>query len=614
MPLLNACPPESRRPRPLPIHPAVPFGTYHLARPQWIGIKRLMAGLAGTLLLSGPAGQVSAAEPVSIRITGLSEPLEKNVRAMLTMGRQTADDRKEAIDLAAARAPDEIRTALQPFGYYRPKISASLTRQKNIWSAEYRVAPGPPLHVSRVDVKLDGEATQEPEMRVLVDKFPIRPGDVLDHLRYEQGRDAIQELATEMGFFDARLTRREVRVDLRSYQAQITLHLDSGRRYRFGDLSFSQTPLDPELLERFARFKPGEPYRASAVLAMQKSLLNSGYFTQADIVPQPEDAKDGRLPVNVALDMVPRNRIDLGGGYGTDTGPRLSVGYRNRYLNSLGHTFQASAKLSLIWNQIDAIYAIPLSDPEKDQLAFTTKLGLEDTVAGRAKVIRGGIRHGTTRWDLREILSMDYLRETFNTGEGNQTTDLLIPSANYTWLSSDDAIYPRNGARVDANLAGSIEGLGSQLSFARFRVYTKGVYSFNDENRLIARGQLGEMLTNDFDRMPITERFYAGGAPTVRGYRLFEISPVNAYGQRTGGRHLVVGSLEYDRALFGDWGIAAFSDVGYVGNDFNGPISTGVGVGARWRSPVGPVRLDVGVPLSKALDPVQVYLILGPDL
>ena len=99
--------------------------------------------------------------------------------------------------------------------------------------------------------------------------------------------------------------------------------------------------------------------------------------------------------------------------------------------------------------------------------------------------------------------------------------------------------------------------------------------------------------------------------PILESSRQFEISPVNAYGQRTGGQHLVVGSLEYDRALFGDWGIAAFSD---VGNDFNGPISTGVGLGARWRSPVGPVRLDVGVPLSKALDPVQVYLILGPDL
>jgi translocation and assembly module TamA len=139
-----------------------------------------------------------------------------------------------------------------------------------------------------------------------------------------------------------------------------------------------------------------------------------------------------------------------------------------------------------------------------------------------------------------------------------------------------------------------------QVSFARLRMFGKGVYSLNDDNRLIFRGQVGELFTSDFDRMPITERFYAGGAPTARSYRLFEISPVNELGKRTGGRHLGVASLEYDRALFGDWGMAAFSDVGYVGNDFDGPVRTGVGLGARWRSPVGPVRLDVGVPLSKA--------------
>lgn len=568
----------------------------------------LMAALAAL------PGRLLAADQLAVNILGLSEPLERNVRAMLTMARQPAGADKAALDLAAARAPGEIRTALQPFGYYRPKISASLTRRNGDWVAEYRVDPGPPIHLSAVDVSLIGEALAEPDMRILADRFPLKAGDVLDHALYEQGRDALQSQATELGFFDARFTAREVRVDLRRYEARISLHLDSGRRYRFGDLTFSDTPLEPGLLERFARFKPDEPYRASAVLAMQKSLLNSGYFSQADIVPRPDQARDGRMPLDVGLDMVPRNRIDLGGGYGTDTGPRVSLGYRNRYLNDWGHTFQASAKLSLIWNQIDAIYAIPLTDPERDQLAFTSKLGLENTVAGRAKVIRGGVRHGTTRWDLREVLALDYLRETFNIGYGNQTTDLLIPSANYTWLSSDDAIFPRQGMRIDGNVAGSLEGAGSQLSFARFRLYSKGVYSLNDENRLIARGQLGAMLTNDFNRMPITERFYAGGAPTVRGYRLFEISPVNALGNRTGGRNLAVASLEYDRALFGDWGIAAFSDVGYVSNDLTGPVKTGVGLGARWRSPVGPVRLDVGVPLAKALDPVQVYLILGPDL
>lgn len=583
-------------------------GVHQRSRRAWTAIC-LCVGLAGL-----PRPAPAEPSPVELRITGLDEPLEKNVRALLTMARQTADARQAVIDLAAARAADEIRTALQPYGYYQPRIAATLKRQKANWLAEYRIDPGPPVRVAHVDVRLEGEAAQEPGMRALVERFPVRPGDVLEHRQYEKGRDALQDQAAEMGFFDARFTTREVRVDVKDQRADIVLHLASGRRYRFGELSFSQTPLDPELLRRFARFSPDEPYRASAVLALQKSLLNSGYFARADIAPRLEQARDGRMPVDVALDMVPRNRIDLGGGYGTDTGPRLSVGYRNRYLNSLGHTFQASAKLSLIWNQLDAIYAIPLNDPEKDQLAFTSKLGLEDTVAGRAKVIRGGIRHGTTRWDLREILSLDYLRETFNIGLGNQTTDLLIPSVNYTWLSSDDAIFPRQGVRLDANLAGSVQGLGSQLSFARFRLYGKGVYSLNDDNRLILRGQFGEMLTNDFDRMPITERFYAGGAPTVRGYRLFEISPVNVYGKRTGGQHLAVGSLEYDRVLFGDWGVAAFSDVGYVGNDFEGPVSTGVGIGARWRSPVGPVRLDVGVPLSKALDPVQVYLILGPDL
>lgn len=579
---------------------------------MWVS-SWIWASLLAFWLLMSPLS-VFATDLVEVRIVGLSAPQEKNVRAMLTMARQASDARKEAIDLASARARDEIHEALQPFGFYRPQISASLNRKKNNWIAEYRINPGPAIHLSRVEIKLSGEANQEAEMRLLVERFPLKPGDVLDHALYEKGRNALEDQAAEMGFFDSRMVVHEVRVNLQSYQAQIVLEMDSGKRYRFGDLSFSRTPLDPELLQRFARFKPDEPYRASTVLAMQKSLLNSGYFSQADLVPRPEQAKDGHVPVSVELAMVPRNRLDLGGGYGTDTGPRVSMAYRNRYLNSYGHSFQASAKLSLIWNQLDAIYTIPINDPEKDQLAFTTKLGLEDTVAGRAKVIRGGIRHGTTRWDMREVLSMDYLRENFTIGGVTQTTDLLIPSANYTWLSSDDPIFPHQGVRVDGNLAGSIQGAGSQLSFARIRLFGKGVYSLNDDNRLIVRGQLAELITNEFDRMPITERLYAGGAPTVRGYRLFEISPVNAFGERTGGRHLVVGSVEFDRELFGDWGMAAFSDVGYVTNDFNGPLKTGVGVGARWRSPVGPVRLDVGVPLSKALDPVQVYLIMGPDL
>ncbi|MFN5746475.1 MAG: autotransporter assembly complex protein TamA [Methylococcaceae bacterium] len=558
---------------------------------------------------------VRADDNVSVSIEGLTEMQAKNVRAMLTMARISAHASKEAVELAEDRAAGEISRALETFGYYRPVITAAtVDHDSKGWHAAFRIDPGPAMPVAKVEVSLAGEATDEADMRRLAEQFPLKVGHTLDHALYEKGREALQQEAAELGFFDARFLQRELRVDIQTYTAEVHIRLDSGKRYLFGEVSFAETTLNQELLKGFTRFETGTPYRASSVLATQKSLLNSGYFAKADVIPRPEKARDGRVPIDVDLTMVPRNRVDLGGGYGTDTGPRLSFGYRNRYINRYGHTFQASAKLSLIWNQIDAMYAIPLADPERDQLAFTTKLGLEDTVAGRAKVARAGVRHSTTRWDLREALSLDFLRENFTIGGVNQTTDLLIPSVNYTWLDSDDAIFPSEGIRIDTNLAGAVRGFASEASFIRLRIYGKGVYSLNPDNRLIARAQLGEMVTNDFDRMPITERFYAGGAPTVRGYRLNEISPYNAQGERIGGRHLAVASVEYDRALFDDWGIAAFSDFGYVTNDFNEPVKTGVGLGARWRSPVGPVRLDVGVPLGKALDPVQVYLILGPDL
>jgi translocation and assembly module TamA len=555
-----------------------------------------------------------AAEPVVVKIEGLSGPLEKNVRALLTMAGETDDASPERIRLAEGRAPDEIRKALEPFGYYRPRVEGSVSRRDNNWMAVYRIDPGPPIRLSDVDVRLSGEAGGLSEMRALAEKFPLEKGDVLDQTLYEKGKNALQDQAAELGFFDARLTRHEIRVDLRRYDAQIHLHLDSGPRYRFGPVSFSETPLQPDLLRRFVRFAPGEPYRASTVFALQKSLLNSGFFSKADVDPRHGQAKNGLTPIHVDLGMAPRNRYDAGAGYGTDTGPRLSLGYRNRYVNSYGHSFQAVARLSFIWNEVDAIYAIPLADPAKDQLAFTARSGLEDTVAGRAQVIRAGVRHSTSRWGLREILALDFHRETFKIAGEEQTTILLIPSANYSWRSSDHEIYPTRGIRIDGSLAGAWDGFVSEVSFARLRVYAKGVYSFDDENRLIARGQWGELVTNDFDRLPLTQRFYTGGDQSVRGYRLNEISPRNREGDRIGGRHLMVGSIEYDRTLFGDWGMAVFSDVGHVYNRLSEPFRIGVGVGARWRSPVGPVRLDFAVPLSKAEDAFQIHLVLGPDL
>jgi len=553
-------------------------------------------------------------EPVTVRIEGLDERLERNVRALLTIGRAESMSDPNRIRIAHERAPEEIRKALEPFGYYRPKIDATLTREGPGWLAVYRIDPRDPIKLDEVDVRLTGEGPILPELKTLVARFPLKEGDVLDHTRYEKGKEAFSEAAAEFGFFDARFTRAEILVHLADYRAEIHLHFDTGKRYRFDEVSFSKTPLKPSLVERFVNFRSGEPFRAATLVRLQKNLLDSSYFSKADVIPHPEQEEGQEVPVSVDLEMQPRNRFQAGAGYGTDTGPRLSLGYRNRYLNRHGHTFYANLRLSLIRTELDALYAIPLKHPEKDQLGFGAQIGTEDTLAGTAEVARIGLRRSTARWGLRELLSLDLQHERFDVGEGPQTAVLLIPSVGYTWLSSENVLNPDRGARIDLIGNGASKSLLSDVSFFKLRLNAKGIYSLGERNRLIARAQLGYIATDEFSELPLTQRFYAGGDRSVRGYRLNEISARNADGDRIGGRYLTVGSIEYERTLFGPWGVAVFYDVGRAANHFDEPFSHGVGLGARWRSPIGPVRLDFAVPLSRAEDSFQVHLILGPDL
>jgi translocation and assembly module TamA len=563
------------------------------------------------LLLLPLAGH---AEPVSVRIEGLDGRLEQNVRALLSIAGEQSEADPARLRAAHGRAGEEIRKALQPYGYYKPSIETELRREGARWVATYRVEPGPPIRVGTLDVRLAGEAEAVPDLQALVAGFPLKPGGVLEHEKYNRGKGAFENLATEYGFFEARFTRHEIRVSLEPYRADIHLHFDSGPRYRFGPVSFSESPLRPELLHRFVEFEPGQPYRASALLTLQKHLFDSGYFARADVLPRPEPAADHQAPVEVTLGMQPEHRFQAGVGYGTDTGPRLTLGYRNRYLNAAGHSWQSFLRLSFLRYELEALYAIPLRRPYQDQLAFSAQAGLEDTVAGTAEVLRAGVRHSTTRWGLREVLSLDAHRENYDLGEGGDTTFLLMPGAAYTWLRADDPLHPDRGLRLDLLAAGAHRSLLSDASFLRLRLNGKGVHRLGENNRLIARGQLGYIVTDDFGRLPLTQRFYAGGDQSVRGYRFNEISPENANGDRTGGQILTVGSLEYERTLFGDWGLAAFFDAGQVSDRFTRSLRYGTGLGVRWRSPVGPVRLDFAVPLSKAEDSFQVHLILGPDL
>ena len=173
---------------------------------------------------------------------------------------------------------------------------------------------------------------------------------------------------------------------------------------------------------------------------------------------------------------------------------------------------------------------------------------------------------------------------------------------------------PKRGERYSLDLKASDPALGSDARFVQARADAKVIRSFADDYRVLLRGSLGTTLVEDVQRLPASLRFFAGGDQSVRGYDYNALGPVDDNGDVVGGRVLAVGSVELERHLFGKWSAAAFYDVGNAINDWGQPLKQGVGVGVRWLSPVGPIRVDLAVAVDEPGQPLQLHVNMGPDL
>ena len=562
------------------------------------------------------APQLSFGAALNVSVDGLDGALRDNVLASLSIyqERQRADLFPARIRRLHERAPEEIRTALQPFGYYRPRIEATLRQNGEQWTAQYRVEPGPPLPVAAVDVNLAGDGADDPAFRALVEDFPIKRGDTLNHAVYENAKQRFQAVAAERGYFDLRFTRQEVRVDLEAYRAEIQLAVDTGPRYRFGQVTIDQEILSPELLARYVQLHPGQPYSTAALLDAQLALLGSNYFSDVQIEADPERAENYAVPVHVQVTPRPPNKYTFGIGYGTDTGGRGQIGWERYYLNPRGHHTRVELRGSRIENSVTAGYFIPIRNPRTDQLALTGGYNELETRVFTSQIRRLAVSRTTTRGHLLETLSVTHQREEFEIGTQQQTTTLILPGVSWTYYLGEERIYTRRGARLLLDLRGASEELGSDVSVGQARFQTRVILPVFEFSRLIARGEIGSTRIGEFQDLPASLRFFAGGDLSVRGYAYNTLGPTDAEGNVIGGPYLLVGSVEYEQHITGNWAAAVFYDAGNALNDFNDPLARGAGIGLRWRSPIGQVRVDAASALSDPGQPWRIHLYIGPDL
>ena len=555
---------------------------------------------------------------LSVTVDGVDGSLRNNVLALLSIYQREGEELTDGeVQRLHGRAEDEIREALAPFGYYSPDIQADLVRDNGTWEASYRVDRGTPATLQEVDLRLEGEGADDPALQNALNDFPLGEGDPINHQMYEQGRQSLDGVLFSRGYFQATFTRREVEVDVEEAQARIHLHVETGVRHRFGPVRFQQDAFSEDLLEGFVPFDQGDPYEGERLLEFQNALMGSGLFQTAEVDARPGEAEDGEVPIEVLITPRPRTMLDVGGGYGTDTGIRGSMAWEIRRINRHGHQMDGEMRGSFQRREIRSRYIIPFGG-EGERIALTAGFRDDDREGHRGRALLFGASISQDRWGWRETASLDFHRSWFRVGGVDGLTTLVLPGVEWTRIRADDRLHPRRGHRLSLELRGTEERIGSHVSFAQATIRGRVVRPVGESGRFLSRATVGFTEVDDFGRLPGLFRYFAGGDRSVRGFGFESLGARDEEGRVVGGRHLVVGSVEYEQlfgeVLEGPWGAAVFYDTGNAMNRFRDGLEQGAGVGARWLSPIGMVRLDVATAASRSGWPIRVHLTVGGEL
>ncbi|EDM46156.1 autotransporter assembly complex protein TamA [Marinobacter algicola] len=558
------------------------------------------------------------AQQVEVNVEGDYPQLQDNAEAFLgeVEGRSAGSLRRYA-----STAEAQVEEALRALGYYSPMIQWEVVEQPGDDETPallvLTVQPGEPIRVRSRQVSIEGPASRDPDF---VGTLPEKPaeGDVLNHGQYSTLRQTIQNRATRLGYFDGEFTTRRLEVNPEQHTADISLVFRSGARYRLGEVSFKEGHgFEEQLLEQFVRFEPGEIYHADKVARLSGDLSNSGYFSGVDIDASPGKAEEGVIPVSVDLTTRPPRSVAAGVGFSTDVGPRFSGNWREHWINPMGHRRGAQTELSVPRQNVGAWYELPLDPPMTDSIRLSAGYQREDIEDVESELLTLGQqwKHQLDNGWL-QVASIRWEGERFRIGDDDpEQSSLLLPGLGYSKLQADSPLDPSRGYRIQFDVTGSHRAVISDVDILHANFLVKGLYTLADNHRFLSRFQFGGVATNRFSDVPPSLRFFAGGDQTVRGYGYETLSPRNSEDVAIGGRYLMVGSVEYQYQFAENWRVAAFVDEGNAMDDLSDPLATGAGLGIRWISPVGPLRLDV----AKGLDPEfggewRIHFSMGPEL
>lgn len=576
--------------------------------------RRHIWGLLCVLLFPS----ASFAANVRLQVVGLDGALQKNVRARLST---IAADEVTADGRFRSRVDDAIRQGLRALGYYDPQIAFEFRPAVNggrpVLIAS--VTPGEPVKIADVNIVLRGGAHDDKDYQQLVKNDAPDVGSVLNHGDYDSFKNSLNSLSLRKGYFDARFLQSRLGVLQAERQAFWDIDFDSGERYRFGEVKFEGSQIREEYLRNLVPFHAGDAYSSEELGEFNRRLSATGWFNSVVVSPDFSQSKATKtLPLEAVITPRTRNRIETGVGYATDVGPRLKTTWNKPWINSYGHSLESSINVSAPEQSLDLSYKIPLLKNPLEQYYLLQggfkREDLNDTKSDSTTL------NVARYWDLssgwQRSVNLRWSLDHFTQGSVTDTTMLIYPGVSINRTRQRGGLMPVWGDSQRYSVDVSDTLWGSDIDFAVLQAQNVWIRTLAEKHRFVARGNLGWIETNNFSRVPPSLRFFAGGDRSIRGYKYKSISPRDSDDKLTGASKLVTGSLEYQYNVTGKWWGAVFLDSGEAVNDIKqSDFKTGAGVGVRWASPIGPVKLDVATPIG---DPekndVQFYIALGPEL
>lgn len=580
----------------------------------YMRLKRLAVWL---LLLSTFPLTASAFE---VKVQGVGGDVRANVEALLLPVRENSFT--EVRQTYRAQVDRAITRALQALGYYQSIVHYSWqeAKGKNPATLIAKIHLGKPARIAGASLTVRGEGAADEAFEKLKKVLP-KKGRQLNHGEYESFKSSIERAAVRNGYFDGEFLVSELGVDAVENKAYWTFDYDAKTRYRFGDIHFLGSQIREPVLVNLLPFEKGDPYTSDDISELNRRLSATGWFNSVVVSPDifsGRASSDKSLPVYANVTPKKENAVETGLGFSTDVGPRGSVTWRKPWLNDSGHSLEASTELSSKEQMLDVSYKIPL---EKSALEHywvvqggVKKEDLNDTKSNSASVMVS--RHWAPYEGWQRDVHLRWSLDNFDQGKTSDHTMLIYPGVSFSKTTTIGGLMPSWGLSQRYTVDWSDTTWGSDIDFVVLEAQHALIKTIAHRHRLVLRSHVGWIQTDDFDQVPPDLRFFAGGDRSVRGYKYESISPEDDNGDLTGAEKMVTASVEYQYKVKGNWWGAVFFDIGQAVNNFNDQDwKKGVGVGVRWQSPLGPIKLDIAKPVG---DPdkhaLQFYIGLGPEL